>query len=348
MRKIKLCFLGMVMSVVLLVSACGSSYEIDYTIDVQETETIAEIVTETEEVPTLSVEPHKNNNMLLEAGIQFSLADVPAYSGEPYVAVNNNTPYFSDSDIVETSFESYSDLDALGRCGVAYASVGIDIMPTEERGAIGQIKPSGWHTVKYDNVDGKYLYNRCHLIGYQLTAENANEKNLITGTRYLNIQGMLPFENMTADYIKETGNHVLYRVTPIFEGENLLASGVLIEGKSIEDRGEGILFCVYAYNVQPGIRIDYATGDSALSGEGIEAGTVAEETTIPEATTVAETTLVTEPRGMTYILNTNTKKFHYPSCSSVSQMKEKNKKSFTGSRDEIISQGYDPCGRCNP
>lgn len=154
----------------------------------------------------------------------------------------------------------------MGRCGVAYASVGKDLMPTEERGSIGQVKPSGWHTIKYDNVDGKYLYNRCHLIGYQLTAENANEKNLITGTRYLNVQGMLSFKNMAADYVKETGNHVLYRVTPVFEGSNLVESGVLMEAESVEDKGEGILYCVYVYNVQRGININYATGDSPVSG----------------------------------------------------------------------------------
>ena len=164
-----------------------------------------------------------------------------------------------------TSFEEYSDLDNLGRCGVAMASVGQDIMPTEERGSIGQIKPAGWHTVKYDCVDGKYLYNRCHLLGYQLTGENANERNLITGTRYLNVDGMLPFENMVADYVMETGNHVMYRVTPIYTGNNLVADGVLMEGYSVEDQGEGITFCVYVYNVQPGVRIDYATGDSSLA-----------------------------------------------------------------------------------
>jgi DNA-entry nuclease len=161
----------------------------------------------------------------------YSLDSIPDYSGSPYVTVNDNQPYFSDSDLTTTSFESYSDLDSLGRCGVAYACVSTDTMPTEERGSIGQIKPTGWHTVKYDCVDGKYLYNRCHLIGYQLTAENANEKNLITGTRYLNVDGMLPFENMVADYIKETDNHVLYRVTPIFDGDNLVASGVLMEAE---------------------------------------------------------------------------------------------------------------------
>ena len=193
----------------------------------------------------------------------FSLSDVPAYAGAPYVAVNNNVPYFSDSDLTTISFEQYGGLDSLGRCQAAYASIGWDLMPTEKRGSISSVRPTGWHNVKYDGIDGKYLYNRCHLIGYQLTAENANEKNLITGTRYMNVEGMEPFENMTADYIKETGNHVLYRVTPEFEGNNLVASGVLMEGKSVEDDGAGVQFCVYCYNVQPGITIDYATGESA-------------------------------------------------------------------------------------
>lgn len=194
-----------------------------------------------------------------------SLDDIPEYSGDAYVAINNNQPSFSEDDFTTKSFESYSDLDDLGRCQVAYANVSKELMPTEERGSISEVKPSGWVNKKYDIVDGGYLYNRCHLIGYQLTGQNANKKNLITGTRYLNIQGMLPFENQVADYVKETGNHVLYRVTPIFEGDNLVASGVLLEGESVEDKGEEICFCVYAYNVQPGITIDYATGESKLS-----------------------------------------------------------------------------------
>ena len=163
------------------------------------------------------------------------------------------------------SFEYYSDLDELGRCGTAYSSVGTDLMPTEKRGSISKVKPSGWQVSKYDFVDGKYLYNRCHLIGYQLTAENANEKNLITGTRYLNVDGMLPFENLVADYVKETENHVLYRVTPVFEGNNLVASGVLMEAESVEDAGDGVEYCVYVYNVQPGVEIDYATGENHTS-----------------------------------------------------------------------------------
>ena len=193
------------------------------------------------------------------------LNDIPEFSGEPYVIINNNVPYFEEKDYTTTSFELYSDLDSLGRCGVAYACIGIDIMPTEERESIGQVKPSGWHTVKYDCVSGKYLYNRAHLIGFQLAGENANEKNLITGTRYFNVEGMLPFENMVADYVKETGNHVLYRVTPIYDGNNLVASGVLMEAYSVEDNGADICFNVYVYNSQPGITIDYATGESWLT-----------------------------------------------------------------------------------
>lgn len=185
------------------------------------------------------------------------------YSGLPYEEVNGNVPFFEEGDLVSESFERYPPLDGLGRCGAAYACIGEDIMPTEEREPIGAVKPSGWHTVKYSGlIDGNYLYNRCHLIAFELAGENANEKNLITGTRYMNVEGMLPFENMVAAYVKRTGNHVLYRVTPVFEGENLIASGVLMEGRSVEDGGAGICFCVYVFNVQPGIEIDYRTGES--------------------------------------------------------------------------------------
>jgi len=255
--------------------------------------------------------------------------EFPQYNGSAYAKLNNNIPSFSKSQITTKSFENYAELDYLRRCGVAYACIGLDIMPTEERGSIGQVKPSGWHTVKYDIVDGKYLYNRCHLIGYQLSAENANELNLITGTRYMNVQGMLPFENMVADYVKETGNHVMYRVTPVFEGKNLVATGVQMEALSVEDNGEGVCFNVFVYNVQPGVSINYLTGDSSLVGE------VEEEIIKPEVTA-------------TYIYNKNTKKFHREDCYSVDQMKESNKGYYTGSRDELISQGFSACKNCNP
>lgn len=275
---------------------------------------------------------------------EFDLYSIPAYSGSPYVVVNNNNPYFSESDLTTTSFEYYSDLDSLGRCGVTYASVGIDLMPTEERGSIGSVKPTGWQTVKYDIVDGKYLYNRCHLIGYQLSGENANTKNLITGTRYLNIDGMLPFENMVADYIKETENHVMYRVTPIFEGNNLLSTGVLMEGYSVEDNGDGICFNIFCYNVQPGISIDYSDGSNSLDvGANESTPVTTSEPNINNSDNTGGTS-----SGTNYILNTNTKKFHKPSCSSVEQMKESNKQEYTGSREDVINQGYEPCKRCNP
>lgn len=287
----------------------------------------------------------------------FSLREIPAYSGTPYTEVNGNQPYFTEEELATQSFETYSELDSLGRCGVAYANVGQDLMPTELRGEIGAVKPTGWHLVKYDNVDGKYLYNRCHLIAYMLAAENANPQNLITGTRYLNVQGMLPFETKVCDYVKNTGNHVLYRVTPIFDGDNLLADGVLMEAYSVEDAGEGISFCVFAYNVQPGIGIDYATGDNWAEGSGTYQSTVAsvaEETPVPQPETdtavqiTPESSAPQESQGITYVLNTNTKKFHYPTCSSVDDMKEKNKQIYTGSRDEVINMGYVPCKRCNP
>ncbi len=263
-----------------------------------------------------------------------SLDSIPAFNGKAYISVNGGTPFFTESEYTTTPFENYAPLDALGRCGVAYANICRELMPTEDRESIGQVKPSGWQTAKYDFVDGKYLYNRCHLIGFQLAGENANELNLITGTRYLNIQGMLPFENMIADYVKETGNHVLFRVTPIYDGNNLVASGVLMEGYSVEDKGDGILFCVYAYNVQPGVFINYANGDNRLATD---------EETLPST---ESGTQGGDPTG--YIINTNSKVFHTVDCSSVANMSEENKEYTTRSADELIADDYSPCGRCNP
>ncbi|MDE7218678.1 MAG: DNA/RNA non-specific endonuclease [Oscillospiraceae bacterium] len=256
-----------------------------------------------------------------------SLDSIPPYSGEPYIALNDNEPTFLPGEMTANSYEVYSPLDSLGRCGEASACVGTDLMPTEERGSIGQVKPTGWQTVKYDCVDGKYLYNRCHLIGYQLSGENANKQNLITGTRYLNVEGMLPFENLVADYVKETENHVLYRVTPIYSGDDLVASGVTMEAKSVEDNGDGVSFNVYVYNVQPGVEIDYATGESWLEGEERPAAGGEEAA---------------------YILNTNSKKFHLPTCSGASGMKEENRQESAASREDLIAQGYEPCGTCKP
>ena len=195
----------------------------------------------------------------------FLMGELDDYSGEPYFEINENVPLFKDYEIIDASFEYYSSLDGLGRCNVCYSSIATDLMPTEPRGSISSVKPTGWINKAYDFVDGKYLYNRCHLIGFQLTGENANKRNLITGTRYLNVDGMLPFENEVADYIKKTGNRVIYRVTPVFTGDNLVADGVLIEAYSVEDAGSGVAFCVYCYNVQPGVSIDYKTGENKES-----------------------------------------------------------------------------------
>lgn len=368
-------FLTLLLCLCMLVG-CGSGAATQVMLKAEDSETESYVETvqtesaendpgdETEIQAAAQVQSDDSKQKVVHTGTAsaFNAADVPAYSGEPYTAVNNNEPYFTSDNLTTEAFENYSELDALGRCGVAYANVCLETMPTEKRGSISEVKPTGWHSVKYDNVDGKSLYNRCHLIGYQLTAENANQQNLITGTRYLNVDGMLPFENMVADYVKETDNHVLYRVTPIFTGDNLVADGVLMEGYSVEDEGEGICFCVYAYNVQPGITIDYATGDSWLSsekgnsdssssGNSAVSQSAADKSGTQQAAVQTESVKETSApvsTGTEYILNTNTKKFHYPSCSSVKQMKASNKKEYTGSRDDLIAQGYDPCKKCNP
>lgn len=316
----------------------------------------------------------KPQDELVNNNSYVSLDAIPAYDGKAYVAVNNNEPFFMDSNMTTTAFENYSDLDSLGRCGVAYANICKDIMPTEERGKIGMIKPSGWHTVKYDVIKDRYLYNRCHLVGYQLAGENANPKNLITGTRYLNVEGMLPFENLVADYVNNTGNHVLYRVTPMFSGSNLVANGVLIEAKSVEDNGGGILFNVYCYNVQPGVGINYENGDSWLDGttpqeqsaqtgaaqnggsqssDGSQAGASAGDTgssgsitgsaasgsdTSPAENSVSDSS---NSKTMVHITATG-KKYHRAGCRTL-------KKSDTEvTLDEAKSMGLSPCGICNP
>lgn len=244
---------------------------------------------------------------------------IPEYSGGAYVEINGNKPEFSEEELSEQSFEVYSELDNIGRCGEAYANVGTDLMPVEERGSIGQVKPTGWHTVKYDFIDGKYLYNRCHLIGYQLSSENANEKNLITGTRYMNVEGMLPFENMVADYVKETDHHVLYRVTPVFEGDNLLAYGVQMEAFSVEDHGEAVSFNVFVYNVQPGISIDYETGES-----------MPEETDFIQAETKE-----IEIRG-----NKRSKIYHCPGQAAYEEMEDSRNLVIFRSEQEAQEAGY--------
>lgn len=276
----------------------------------------------------------KENEAQKEAS-NITLSNIPQYSGSPYIAINDNEPAFSKEEMTTKSFETYSALDDLGRCGIAYANIGKDLMPTEKRGNISSVKPTGWQSVKYDHVDGKNLYNRCHLIGYQLTAENANDKNLITGTRYLNVEGMLPFENMIADYIKETDNHVLYKVEPIFKGDNLVASGVHMQGYSVEDEGEGISFNVYAYNVQPGVVIDYATGESKLGNlEEQEANTLPDNEANEEKELVTESS-VAEVRG-----NSRSKVYHCIGQADYDEMGDSKNLVVFKSEQEAIDAGY--------
>lgn len=281
---------------------------------------------ETTEAPepetTVAPEPEVENPALSMPS--FSASDVPAYTNQGYVEVNGNIPFFTPNQYVTESYEYYSPLDSLGRCGTAVASIGRDIMPTEDRESISSVKPTGWHSVSYPDVGVSSLYNRSHLIAFQLTGENANRENLISGTQYMNQTVMTRFENMVADYIKETDNHVLYRVTPVFTGNNLVADGVLMEAWSVEDNGDGICYCVYLYNVQPGVEINYATGESKLVG--IE---------VPDD-------------APQYILNTNTKKFHKPTCSNAATISDKNRKESYDTREELIAEGYKPGGCCNP
>ena len=269
------------------------------------------------------------------ADSKVDINNIPEYSGKAYVALNGNVPDFTAKEKTDkTAYEFYSDLDELGRCGVTHACIGKELMPTEARESISSVKPSGWINKEYDAdlVDGRYIYNRCHLIGFQLTGENANKENLITGTRYMNVQGMLPFEDMVADYIKETGNHVMYRVTPVFKGNELVARGVIMEAYSIEDKGEGICFNVYVYNVQPGIVIDYATGNSWLSGEDVK------ETDAPE----------NNGEEKAYVLNTSTKKVHLPTCSNAKNISDSNRQEYVGNIQNLFDNGYTACGTCKP
>ncbi len=278
----------------------------------------------------------------------FSYADVPEFTGAASVELNGNVPYFTADEVeyarANPGYESYGEQDGLARCTACSASVGVETMPAagEERGEIGQVKPTGWHTVKYDSVEGRYLYNRCHLIGWQLTDENANIDNLITGTRFMNVDGMLPYENEVASYVRSTGNHVLYRVTPCFEGDELVARGVLMEAYSVADSGAGLSFCVWAYNAQPGIRIDYADGNSEQMASLPAAGK-SEASASASAGEEAET-----PQVRSYVLNTSSKKFHLPSCDSAAKISDANKSERDAAREELIAEGYEPCGRCNP
>ena len=288
-----------------------------------------------------------NNGLLgsltTNSSSSIDLNSIPKYNGEEFVAINNNVPNFDDKDKTTTSFETYSPLDSLGRCGEAYANIGRDLMPTQKRGDISSVKPSGWINKKYDTslVDGGYIYNRCHLIGHQLAGEDANKENLITGTRYFNVDGMLPFENMIADYVKETNNHVLYRVTPIYDGDDLVAKGVQMEAYSVEDDGEGVLFNVFVYNVQPGITIDYATGNSELSKDG---KTNSNQTSQQESkdnpnqntqNNQSSSNTKVEIRG-----NSKSKIYHCPGQANYDDMKDSANLVVFNSEQDAINAGY--------
>lgn len=276
---------------------------------------------------TISVRdlPQDTENQSAQAVPKIEEYDAQAY--DEYIVLNDNVPQFTESELTTQSFEQYAKLDELGRCGAAYACIGTDLMPTEKRGNISRVKPTGWHSIQYDSVEGKSLYNRCHLIAHQLAGEDANEKNLITGTRYMNVSGMLPFEEEVGDYVRETGNHVMYRVTPVFEGDNLLADGVQMEAYSVEDQGKGVSYNVYIFNAQPGIWIDYATGESRE---------------------IQPDDMVSKEDASDFVLNTNTKKFHLPSCGNADKIQKENKENFTGDRQQLVKNGYEPCGSCNP
>lgn len=336
--------LAFLMIFVILMTGCSTTYDQDTPTGTPVQEEITGTAGVSPDDKVVS-EPDETEKTPEANASSVNLSNIPAYSNKPYVEINNNIPYFTKSDMTTAAFEEYSSLDSLGRCGVAYANICKEIMPTEERGNIGSVKPSGWHSIRYENVDGKYLYNRCHLIGFQLAGENANTRNLITGTRYLNINGMLPFENMVDDYVEETNNHVLYRVTPIFEGDNLLASGVLMEGWSVEDDGDGICFNVFCYNVQPGIKIDYTDGSSEAEDGSAPYGSSAAVSSNKNNNT---TQSGASAEKNAYIANKNTGKLHYEWCSSVGQMNESNKVPLNCTREQALSQGYDPCKRCNP
>lgn len=337
--------------VIIALGSCGSLVNKDKGGQQESQATEADTIIESEKSVVIETETQEAEEETETSSMDASFVEylqteivvnnIPDYTGEPYVSVNNGQPYFTEEEkSVTEEFELYSELDSLERCGTAYANISKATLPTEERGEIGSVRPSGWHTVKYnDLIDGNYLYNRCHLIAYQLAGENANVLNLITGTRYLNVVGMLQYENTVCSYVEETGNHVLYRVTPVFEGDNLVASGVLMEGWSVEDAGAGICFNVFCFNVQPGIVIDYANGDSHEEEENFES-----EVTVVETQEVQPE----EPSEPQYdlVINKNTKKFHLSYCSSVNQMKEKNKKEYHGTIQEVIDMGYSPCKNC--
>lgn len=342
--KLKICGIGIFMLALFLLSQKAIKQKDVISSDKKPEE-------QTHELNTLIQEESDELTDLVSASL--AVSEWPIFNGDPYALMYEDIPRFTDEDVQSLTGVVYAELDELGRCGTAYGLIGPETIPKEERGPIGDVKPSGWHTVRYDElIEDRYLYNRCHLIGYQLAGANAEECNLITGTRYLNTSGMLPIENQIWSYVTETGNHVLYRVTPVFERENLLASGVLIEAYSVEDEGKGIEICRYLFNVQPGVIIDYLTGDSwldesdPLNQKDSEKGIAEKEESYEPV--IHEIKEPENPEEATYVLNIHTMRFHEPSCQSVEEMKAKNRRYTIDTREELIELGYVPCGRCHP
>ena len=292
-----------------------------------------------------SVQGCSDSKHLAESMPEDILREIPVYQGDPSVEVHGNVPYFKET--MATAFDGYGPLDELGRCTMAYACIGKESMPAQPRESISSVYPSGWNDARYSDIDGEKLFNRCHLIGFQLTGQNENARNLITGTRYMNIEGMLPFENTVAEYVRSTGNHVMYRVTPVYEGSNPIAAGVLMEAKSVED--SAVQYCVFCYNVQPGIEIDYTTGESFGENRIEEVMPLGHTKPFPANTESSGTDRSTASnRKKEYVLNKKSKRFHYPECAGVSQMKESNRQYTDLSREELINAGYKPCGDCQP
>ena len=273
------------------------------------------------------------------------------FSGRPYVDVNEGVPFFEEDDYTTESYDKYFRLDRYGRARGAMACLGTDLMPFEERGDISSVEPSGWQSVEYDFVEQGHLYNRCHLIAFMLTGQNANERNLITGTRYMNTRGMLPFESEISDYMITTGNHVLYRVRPVYRGSNSVASGVLMEAYSVEDEGAGVCFNIYCFNVQPGVRIDYSDGSSYADGTITESETSrgsGDWSGFSRDEEIAKVSCLSSEDGADYVLNLRRHKIHLPECSSVGEMSEENSYKIRADKESIKEVGYDECGNCMP
>ena len=326
---------------VVVSATCGAEESTVDTSVLEETKTPEETTAQSTQAPT----KQKPKVKVKYKSKQLKIKDIPKYKvvKAPYVRVNGNKPTFTKKEIKRKSYQKFSKLDSLGRCGVAIASIGKDIMPKSKRTSISSVYPSGWHTYMYSTVAGRYLYNRCHLIGHQLTGQNANAKNLITGTRYMNVDGMLPFEDEVANCVKYLNKHVMYRVRPIYKGKNLVASGVQMEAYSVEDKGRSCSFNVYCYNVQPGIKINYKTGTS--KGKGKISGGYSSKKTYKKKYYNKK---AKKGKSGTYIISKNTRKFHYPSCGYVNRIKNYNRIKFKGKRSTLISQGYSPCKGCNP